>query len=160
MPLRYLLGLENYCRRLFCDAVRAKLPNRHPSRIVGIRCTGKLATAAVAQKVDDDEVVLDTAVGCAPDAIQHFHKRSDPHDEAGLFEHLTCDGLLEGLAQLHPAPGQAPLTLQRFVAALDEEHAIAIEDDRADADDWPRLARQTPITFTTTRFLRRPSNSA
>jgi hypothetical protein len=47
------------------------------------------------------------------------------------------------------------------LSALDEQDTIAVDDDRADADDRPiGKCPHSPMTLTTTRFLRRPSNSA
>ena len=51
---------------------------------------------------------------------------------------------------------------QRFVAPLDQHDTVAIDDHRADPDDRTVgiLPTHTPITLTTTRLRRCPSNSA
>src|SRR5439155_5777242 len=121
--------------------VLCQVANPHPLRIVRIGRVRELTAERLAPIVDDDEVMLDAAVGRAPDAIQHFDDGPDPHAEAGFFEHLARDGLLERLAELDAASRHAPVALQRLVSALDEQDAIAFEDHCADADNraiWKR----------------------
>ena len=97
-----------------------------------------MATARVAQVIDDHEVVLDAAVGRDPQAVEHFDDRADRHLEAGFLAHFPSHGVFERLAELHASAGQAPLTFERLVPALDQQDATAIEDDRPDAHDWTR----------------------
>jgi len=48
------------------------------------------------------------------------------------------------------------------MGASHEHDTVAVHNDRTDADNRPlrELTHYTPITFTTTRFRRCPSNSA
>ncbi len=48
--------------------------------------------------------------------------------------HLADDGVLEPLAEVNEPTGEAPLALAGGVAALDEEHAVAVEHDGAHGD--------------------------
>ena len=69
---------------------------------------------------------------------------------------------MKGLG-LHGAAGNTPLAGEWFEATLDEHHAAFMHDDAADADVGPiriPAVAHSPITLTTTRFLRWPSNSA
>ena len=107
------------------------------------------------------------AVGVETDPIQHLDDRPDFDVEAGLFPDLAAHRLGERLADFHCAARQAPLALERFVRPPHEQHPAAVDDNPADADDgtFGKLshraeARYSPITLTTTRFFRWPSNSA
>jgi hypothetical protein len=96
----------------------------------------ELTATRAAQIVDDHEVMLDAAVGSAVHAIEHLHNRSDRHLETGFFEYLARDRILERLAELHATAREAPLAFERFMTALDEQNALAVEDDSSDAHDW------------------------
>src|SRR5438034_1194427 len=71
-------------------------------------------------------MILDPSGGIAGDAVHHA---GDPPQH----------GVPRRLAEVDEAAGQAPLAEGRGPAALDEQHAVAVEDDRADAD--ARLGR-------------------
>ena len=106
-------------------------------------------------------MVRDAIVRRAIDAIEDFDKRTDSDTETGFLPHLAYDRSLERLAELDCAAGQTPFALERRVCSLHEEDSIAVKNHGTDAND--RLRREishVPITFTTTRFFRWPSNSA
>lgn len=87
---------------------------------------------------------------------------ADRDHESGLFEYFSRAGFFQRLPELDPAARQVPLPSERFVRALHQDNAAVDEHDGADAEHRPvRIcACQLPITLTTTRFLRCPSNSA
>ena len=72
---------------------------------------------------------------CNP--IEHVDDWTHVHVEAGFLLHFTDNSPLKRFAELDPSAWQAPLPFQRFVRAFDEQHAIAIEDHRPDAEDRP-----------------------
>ena len=104
----------------------------------------------------------------APARVQHVpievvDDGADLDDEARLFEHFPGARPRQRLTEFHAAARQVPLALQRLVPALHENDLALDQHDRADADDWSiRIVpqRYAPITLTTTRFFRWPSNSA
>ena len=142
-------------------AVPGHLRRGHPFGRFGIRGAGHDAAPDEATVIDDHIVILDASVVRTLDPIQDLDDGPRLDLEAGLFADFARHGLAERFADLDHAARQAPLALQRRLSALDEEHPIAVDDDRANADDRPlRKRSHSPMTLTTTRFLRRPSNSA
>src|SRR5262249_10981240 len=114
-----------------------------------------------AEIIDDHVMELDTSITGVANAVNNVNDGAGVHLESCLFAHLPDDGVFQPFAQLDDAARQAPRPLERLVPAFHEEHAVAVNDHRADADDRTvRKASHTPITFTTTRFRRSPSNSA
>ncbi len=106
-------------------------------------------------------MIFGAAGGIATDAVEDVDDRSDDDVERRFLADFARQRSLEALADLHGAARQAPVAFQRLLPSLDQQHAIAVEDHGADGDDRPvRVVPQIPMTFTTTRFLRRPSNSA
>ena len=103
------------------------------------------------------------------DAVEHLDHRTHAHLEAGLFEHLAHEARLERLPDLDRAARKTPLSGQRLVLPLDEQHLSVLHDHRTNADVGTIrilvVARvvhvaHSPITLITTRFFRWPSNSA
>ena len=82
-------------------------------------------------------MVLDAAVRVSADAVEHFHHRTDFDGQTGFLQHFPRDRLFQRLADLHGAAGKTPLSFEGGVSALDQQHAIAVEDDGADADHRP-----------------------
>src|SRR5215510_9501590 len=121
-----------------------------PLDFFGIRATHRRPASHTAQIVDDDEVILDTIGRVPADPIEHFDDGSDTHVKAGLLANLADQSGLERLAHFHRAARQAPFALQRLMSALDEQHALAVNDHGADTDDgtvriFPHVL--TPSTF-------------
>src|SRR3546814_2551281 len=69
------------------------------------------------------------------DGVHHVDQRADLDVDAGLLCHLAPRGRRDALAQTLPATGQRPLALARRLAATDQQDAVALEDDDADADE-------------------------
>jgi len=122
--------------------------------------------AHAAQVIDQDKVVPDTPGVVEQNAIEHLDHRADVHHQPGFLQHFPRAGLFERLAELHAAAWEIPRAFERLVGALHEHDPAVDENHRPDADDRTiRIAPvsrhgQAPITFTMTRFLRCPSNSA
>jgi hypothetical protein len=55
--------------------------------------------------------------------------------EAGFFADFALDGLGEMLAGFDDAAGEGPPSSKGLFATLDEEDAVAIDDERADAEE-------------------------
>jgi len=97
--------------------------------------------------------------------INDLDDRSHFDGDSGFLADFADERLAQRLADFNRAAWEAPFAFERLVGAAREEDAIAVNDDGADADDGPLGERarqyfQAPITFTTTRFFRWPSNSA
>ena len=106
-------------------------------------------------------MILDAAVGRTLNPVEDLDDRTGFDVQAGLLPDFAHHGVPKRLADLDDTARETPLALQRRLPALDEQDTIAVDDDRADADDRPiRKCPHSPMTLTTTRFLRRPSNSA
>ena len=68
---------------------------------------------------------------------KHLHDRADVDVERRFLAHFADERRLERLAELHRAARQAPLALERLVPALDQQHAIAVENHGADGNNRP-----------------------
>src|SRR5690606_15931259 len=116
--------------------------------------------------VDEHEVIPHTAILVALDAVEDLDHGADFDDKACFLEELARRAVLEVLAHLERAAGQAPAVRQRLVLPLDQHHARTVEDDAAPADDGTcrvearRHGQASPNALTTTRLRRWPSNSA
>src|ERR1044071_8257039 len=162
---------------------RGEIVAVNPLHFLGVGSASCRVAVRTTPIVDDDVVILRATDGVQANPIEPLDDRPDGDIETGLLAHLARERCLERLAHFDGATRQAPLPFQRFVGALYEQHAVAIDDDRADRDDWaggivsavivhpiafvrtrspePRDDQSfIPITFTTTRFFRCPSNSA
>src|SRR5262249_5065142 len=123
---------------------------------------GKVMDAASlrrADEVDEHVMVARTAIVIERDPIEHLDDRSDLDVQSRFLADLADDRGLERFAQLDGAAWQTPCALERLVRAPYQEHAIAVDDHCANADDrafrvGPHAFGETPITFTITRFLR------
>ena len=82
-------------------------------------------------------MILGAPGGIAPDAVEHFNDGTHDDVERRLLAYLARERGFERLAELDDAARQAPFTLERFLPALHEQDAIAVEDDGADGDDRP-----------------------
>ena len=79
----------------------------------------------------------------AAHAIEDFDDWSDVDVESRFLAHLASHRDVESLAQFHGTAGNAPLAFQRLLASANQQNAVAIEHDGADADD--RTRRKFPI---------------
>src|ERR1700730_6427148 len=178
--------LVDHAGGFFRESVGGQFVGPHPLHIVRVGAGYEVIASGTAEVVDDDEVILDAAIGRMVDAVEHFDDRSHFDCEACLLEHLARHGCLERLAELHATAGEAPFADERLVSAPGQQHpAPWIEHNGADADEGPigklppfltsslphfltsslphfltSSLLQIPMTLTTTRFFRWPSNSA
>src|SRR2546429_4997579 len=84
-------------------------------------------------------MILDPSIGIAGDPVHDAGHVRHGDREPALFRDFTHHRVACRLAQVDQTAGQAPLAQGRRPPALDEQHAVAMEDDRADAD--PRVVR-------------------
>jgi hypothetical protein len=96
------------------------------------------ATHRQAQIVDEHEVVLHAAILVSEDPVEHLDDRPDTHHQAGLLEQFPRDPILEGLPHFQRAARNAPPVGEGLVLPLDQDQALAVDDDAADADDGAR----------------------
>ncbi len=138
-------------------------------RFFGVRCALQRAPERPAEEVNEDIVKLDSPVRVVPNAIQDVDDGADLDVEARFLAHFPANRLFERLADIDRAARKAPLAFERLIRSLHEQHAVAVEDNGTHAHDRPfgvapQILRssnpQIPMTFTTTRFFRWPSNSA
>jgi hypothetical protein len=87
-------------------------------------------------------MIFDASVGRAIHAVEHLDDLTNAHLEPRFLEHLARQCGLERLAELDRATRQTPFTLQGRVPALDQKHAVVINDDCTDTDDG--LRRKLP----------------
>jgi hypothetical protein len=132
-------------------------------RLGDVGSCAQLAADRPAQVVDEHEVVDDAALIIVCDAVEHFNDGTDFDGESCFLGHLARHARLERLAGFDRAARNAPLSGQRIEPALHQHDAALVHDDRANANVRTigiRAVAHSPITLTTTRFLRWPSNSA
>ncbi len=79
----------------------------------------------------------------AAHAIEDFDDWSDIDVEPRFLAHLPSHRDVESLAQFHGTAGNAPLAFQRLPASANQQNAVTIEHDGADADD--RTRRKFPV---------------
>src|SRR2546430_15838032 len=84
-------------------------------------------------------MILDPSIAIAGAPVHDAGHVGHGDREPALFRDFTSHRVTCRLAQVDLAAGQAPLAQGRRAPALDEQHAVAMEDDRADAD--PRVVR-------------------
>src|SRR5215470_1187525 len=117
------------------DAVGGHLLERHPFGRVCIRRALKRATGGATKEINQHEMVFHVAAGVAGDAVQDLDHRADFDRQTCFLPHFANDSRLEGLPEFNAATGQAPVTFERLVSTLDQEHPIAVEHDRSNADN-------------------------
>jgi len=82
-------------------------------------------------------VEFDAAVRVPRDAVEYLDDIAGSNAEPGLFAHLPHHRRVQFLARFDYSPRQAPAALQRLLTSFDEQHALSVDDDGADADDGP-----------------------
>src|SRR5215831_15208998 len=112
--------------------VLAELAHGHPPHLGGIAARLELAAHPLGHVVDDDVVIAD-GVLLADHAVDDAAEAEQAHLEAAFLLHLADGGVLQALAQIHEAAGDAPPPQARGLAPASEEHAFAVEHDGAHA---------------------------
>jgi hypothetical protein len=79
-------------------------------------------------------MITNTPFAIAHHPVQDTGDLAHPDLQAALFLDLPLDRFLRGLAELDQAAGQTPLAVRGRLAATDEQHASAVQHDRADPD--------------------------
>ena len=140
---------------------------RDQNGIVHIGPELQLSANGPTEIVDEHEVIPNTTLLVQHDAIEDLDDGTHLNVQARLLSHLTRHASFERLTQLQCAARQTPMPRQWLVPALDEHDPSGIDDDRANPHDRALgvltsvgAGRHSPMTFTTTRFRRCPSNSA
>ena len=94
----------------------------------------RLAGLPLGHDVDQGVVVLHGAGLIAGDGVDNVDEAADRDLDAGLLRDLAARGGGDRFAEPLTPAGQRPLALARRLAAADQQHAVALEDDDADAD--------------------------
>ena len=82
-------------------------------------------------------MVLDASGFVAGDSVQHLDDWTDFDVDARFLAHFAHEGHVELFAGFdHPAR-KTPLSFERLMTPFDEQHAIAVEDDRSNAHHRP-----------------------
>src|SRR5690242_8795846 len=119
--------------------VRLDLANRHPAHL------GRVAAGPRHPRLDGRHVVDDHVVvvharrrsvvgGREAHAVDDAAEIEDADLHPALLRHLPAHRVLDALAQVDQAAGDAPLALRRRLTALDQQHPVAVEDHRPHAD--------------------------
>ena len=69
------------------------------------------------------------------DAVVDPQQGARFHDESGFFAGFADSGFANEFSYFKDSPGNRPLRLHRRVRALDEDYAVAIDNDGADTDE-------------------------
>ncbi len=73
-------------------------------------------------------MILDLASCVGHDAFEDFAETDDLDFEAGFFKHLPEECFFESFTAFDGTTGQAPVTHERFFAALHKQDAICVKD--------------------------------
>src|SRR4029453_16030590 len=119
--------------------VTSELVQPYPAGVGGVARRLEHAARGLGHVVHDDPVIADARAiagrrGIADDAVDHPAHVEDVDLEAAFLLDLAAHRVLEPLAQVHEAAGQAPLALRRRPAALDQQDTVALEQDGPHAD--------------------------
>lgn len=79
-------------------------------------------------------MILDAAVRRAMHAVENLDDRADTNLQPRFLSDFAYERFRERLADFNGTARQAPLAFQGLVRALDQYHALVIDNDRADAD--------------------------
>ncbi len=96
------------------------------------------------------------------DAIKDIEKRPHTDLHSGFFRNLSHQSLGQRFAQFHRPARQTPFTHKWRLGAAHQKDALKTHDNGSDTHhrSLGEPTRHTPITLSTTRFFRWPSNSA
>jgi hypothetical protein len=95
-----------------------------------------LALCDLTDIVEEHVVILDVPGCVGHDALKDFAETDDSYFETGFFQDLAEEGLFEEFAGLDGSSGQAPETLEGFLATLDQQDAVTIVNQRSNTKDW------------------------
>src|SRR2546423_14891203 len=82
----------------------------------------------------------------AHDALEDFEYSHWANFEAGFLAHFTRHRVLQRFAEFQQSTGQRPPPLERLLAALRQQNAIAPQNNRAHSDQRP--LRISPVIYT------------
>src|ERR1019366_4369448 len=131
-------GLFNHRQGALGDLELGQIAEAHPFHRAYIVAGSERSTHDAAHVVDEHVVILGGAGGIAHDALEYLQYAQRTDFEAGLLAHLAADGVGQRLAGLQRAAGQRPPANQRLLAALRHEDAVALQNERAHANDRAR----------------------
>ena len=81
-------------------------------------------------------MVLDSTVRVGHYTLEDLEQVDFTDHEAGLFEHLAADCVLQQLSGLDNPARQGPFSLQGLAATLDKQNAVVlVKDEGADAEE-------------------------
>jgi len=118
--------------------VAPEIPDGDPFERLRVGRARCLPSNWTADEVDQHVVVPRAALGVEADAFERRDRAADFDLETRLFAHFARDGRLERFSSFDGAAGDAPFAFERFASAPYEQHAIAVQDHRADTDDRTR----------------------
>ncbi len=108
-----------------------------PGNVGDVAAGMGMAREDAAGIIENDEVILDAAIGVAEDTIEDFEEVFDEDIEARLFAELAAHALAEGFAGVEGAARDGPSSLEGRRAAPDEQNLRLGDDQAADANDGP-----------------------
>ena len=124
------------------QSIVGQAPGVGPADFCRIRAESRLPASNAAHVIDDNVVIFDAPVAGALHALDNVDDRSHFDAQTGLLPHFPDEGRFERFPELHAAAWQAPLTLEGSVPTLHEQHAITVNDHRANANN--RRSRKSP----------------
>lgn len=168
--------LDEAARRLHnIDA--AQVIEANPARLRRVIAGVWFTRVVSAQVLEEDIVPVDAPVGVAADGVECGEVLEGRALAPRLLADLPDECLLDGLPDLDDAPRDAPLTLARLPAPLDEEELLSPHHDAGDTRNrifwifaaqskkslYFRLARKRILSFSGTirvavKFTRSPED--
>src|SRR6266481_2991587 len=122
--------LFNHAQRSLGDLQLLQIPATHPFDGADVVTGGERAPSNAADVVDQYIVVFGGSGRIAHDALEDLEDGYWLAFEARLLAHFAADAVGQGLADLERAAGQRPPALERRLAALRHQDAVATQDQR------------------------------
>src|SRR5262245_5566295 len=116
------------------DVELLDLQERSPASLGGVGAGFDPVGVGIGEVVHEHPMIPDPAVAISHDPRDHAGHIDHAHLAAALFGDFTPDGIDGRFAQLHHPAGETPLSRRGLATASNQEHAVAANDDGADAD--------------------------
>ena len=129
---------RDYGGRAFSDLQIGKLRFGEPGHAGRHRRRRRGSPRGPAEVIHQHVVIFGATGGIEDNALEDFDQAEDLDFQSGLFADFAPQRLFETFAGFHRAAGQRPVVFQWLAAAFDQKNPVAVEDQRADAEDWQR----------------------
>jgi len=124
----------NYLESVFGEIEFWKFFSGKPADFGGVAGGEEFASEGPAEIINQHIVILHTALGIAQDAVVYTEQFAGFDKQSRFFAGFADGGFANHLANFENTAGDGPVSLDGRVSTLDQNHAIAFDDDGTDAD--------------------------